>query len=113
MYRDKTIIGIRQKFIATVKNPFLFQSFISPIKCVQGTWITHLAHNMYNSQFTIMVRKQVYYFHPFFRANQQQSTKLQQKIVIKHVLFLGEALLLQLLHPGRGDRAESHQGGEQ
>ena len=28
-------------------------------------------------------------------------------------LFLGEALLLQLLHPGRGDRAEPHQGGEQ
>ena len=90
MYRDKTIIGIRQKFIATVKNPFLFQSFISPIKCVQGTWITHLAHNMYNSQFTIMVRKQVYYLHPFFRANQRQlSTKLQQNIafVIKQCLI--------------------------
>ena len=27
-------------------------------------------------------------------------------------LFLGEALLLQLLHPGRGDRAEPLQGGE-
>ena len=28
-------------------------------------------------------------------------------------LFPGEALLLQLLHPRRGDRGESLQGGEQ
>ena len=35
------------------------------------------------------------------------------KIVIIAPLFPGEALLLQLFHPGRGDRHQSRQGGEQ